>query len=161
MEIKLMFSYLFIPHILIGDQRGGPSLYQRLEILKRRQSIPLSSSLWRTASFPPQTHLHFFLSKELDYVCQPTLQLDGHMVSSYQWACLRPVSGISQLVADSHRENGNTRQLEPGSLNHFVERICHWPETPTSAVSQVRSTAFGTWDTMPLGGYLLLQPSLS
>lgn len=161
MEIKRMFSYLFIPHILIGDQRGGPSLCQRLEILKRRQPVPLSSSLWRTASFPPQTHLHFFLSKELDYVCQPTLQLDGHVVSSYQWDCLRAVSGISQLVADSHRENGNTRWLEPGSLNHFVERICHCPGTPTSAVSQVRSTAFGTWAIMPLGGYLLLQPSLS
>lgn len=130
MEIKGMSFYLFIPHIFIGDL----SLYWRLEILSgRKQSVPSRSSRKQPASFLPNVHLHFFLGKELDHICQPTLQ-DRHVASSFHW----DVAGAGksrQLVMDRQGEDAGARWLEPGSLIHVVEQKCPWPGIPTYAVS--------------------------
>ena len=123
---------LFVPQMLIGDQ----SLFQRLQILRRRrQSAPSSSSLCQTASFPPKIHLHFFLGQELDYICQPTLHLEIAMwlvLIDGMW--LRLVRTISQLAAGSNWKNGDARWMEPGSLSHVVEYSWHWPGIPIYAV---------------------------
>ena len=100
-----MSSYLFIPHIFIGDL----SLYCRLEILSgRKHSVPYRSSQKQSASFPLNIHLHFVLGKELDHICQPILQ-DSHVAGSFHWGVAgagkrEPPAGYGQTLGGCRHE---------------------------------------------------------